>query len=114
MTVQFKHFRNRVWDYGTCSVEIDPRGGVTIAYVEGDGTSPIGIALCSAKDGYNKKIGRELATKRLQESPYIISNDELEWILQDDSVDSLTYDCYFAKAADHFKLFHILDRAILG
>ena len=41
-------------------------GGATIAYREIDGGVEYAVALCSEKDHYNKKIGRQIARGRLE------------------------------------------------
>lgn len=105
MMVQFKHFRNYQWDYNLNALAPHPRGGVTIAYVEGDETSEVGIAICSAADGFSKQVGRDTATKRLLTNPAIISSDALESILYTNSdINDLHYDSNLWRILDHFDL----------
>ena len=61
--VKYSHFREIDIDTGT----ILPCGGRTIAFISDDENLPInmGIADCSYKDTYNKKLGRMIATGRL-------------------------------------------------
>ena len=43
----------------------------TVAAVpSADGSFKIGIAICSAKDNFSKKVGRELSFKRATEDPF--------------------------------------------
>lgn len=72
----FRHVRSYAWDKSGLYVTSSSFGGVTIAVEElkhwilrqlnpGDFfDKKIGIAVCSEKDRFNKKIGRELAKSR--------------------------------------------------
>lgn len=45
----------------------DPRGGTTIAYELNEaGTAYYGMAICSPRDSYSRKLGRAVARGRLE------------------------------------------------
>ena len=45
--------------------DVLPQGGATVVTVEDDhGNRATGVAMCSSRDNYNKKIGRMIATGR--------------------------------------------------
>lgn len=75
--VQFSHKRNSKVS-NDFTLEIDPRGGATVALeipqswllkeikVGESFDKKVGIAICSTDDNYNKKLGRELAQSRMK------------------------------------------------
>lgn len=61
--VKFAHFRVISIAYGQT---VEPRGGVTIAYVGDKETVHMaGVAICSAEDNFNYHYGRQKAVGRL-------------------------------------------------
>lgn len=72
----FKHVRSFEWDSSRSRINASSFGGATVAVEElkpwilptlnpGDFfDKKIGIAICSEKDRFNKKVGRELAKSR--------------------------------------------------
>lgn len=45
---------------------IDNMGGITVAYTRNsDGTVNYALAICSDKDNYNKRLGRQISSGRL-------------------------------------------------
>lgn len=81
--IKFAHIRQH--DIIGGLYQLVGKGGTTIAY-EVNKTSKVininyGVARCSDKDNFAKKTGRELALKRLRESPMVIEvpNDIDTW-----------------------------------
>lgn len=70
--VRYEH--KRMVDNVNFKKVIQPRGGVTIAFVEDEHNEPkaVGAARCSNQDQYNKKVGRKIALER---ALYNLEND---------------------------------------
>jgi hypothetical protein len=66
MTIKFIHLRRRHPLFGN----LEPCGGVTVAYEVQDGHVTYTYSVCSPKDHYTKSIGRAVATGRLQ-APHV-------------------------------------------
>ena len=87
MSTKFIHLRHQtkdtIRDGAVILNEINPCGGMTIAYQVNDGGSVIGFApaKCHSKDNYNKQQGRAKATGRLKSEKYFvpINIDEKEF-----------------------------------
>lgn len=60
------------------------RGGYTFVLETEGSDFKIGIALCSEKDMFCRKTGKELALKHLMENPLIISLNEIKEIFLSD------------------------------
>jgi hypothetical protein len=87
--VQFCHDREWYYSYLSTFLLVDPKGGRTIAVEvptveEFFALNPslkmpvpvkIGIAVCSKKDLYNKKIGRELAVSRMKDVNFYVTTE---------------------------------------
>lgn len=58
-TVKVRHNRNT-----QLGVVVDPKGGSTEVRIEKDGIGANGEAVCSTKDNYSRKIGRNIALGR--------------------------------------------------
>jgi hypothetical protein len=70
---EVKYFHLRSGEYKV----VDNKGGMTFAWqIKPDGIY-VSYAVCSVKDNFNKKVGRELATKRLEEGIVQIINTEV-------------------------------------
>lgn len=63
MNIEFYYLRKNLGDHNTKKGH--PVGVVAIRN-NGDGTVNRGVAICSVKDNFNKKIGRGLAFQRLK------------------------------------------------
>lgn len=115
MTVQFKHFRNlsSYWDEdGDEFYRYNSMGGVTFAitHIKAEFYG-IGISVCSAKDGFNKKIGRDVAITRLNAQPYLITEENLNEIIKIPCLDYALDVPGFYAIADHFNLLHVIEKA---
>lgn len=86
--VRYKHLRLKVWDGGNYEQTYN-KGGVTIAYryLTGEETQQamgldiqpailVGFAGCSWADNFDRKLGREIAAKRLDKSQVVITGVE--------------------------------------
>lgn len=71
MAIQYKYYRN------TNETGVSVTGGLTIAYRIDDDSISYGYAICSDKDQFNKKIGKEVATFRLADEPTVFDEDEI-------------------------------------
>lgn len=60
-TVKVRHNRARPSD---TLASVDPKGGSTEVRIEKDGVGASGEAVCSAKDNYSRKVGRNIALGR--------------------------------------------------
>lgn len=87
--VRFKHLRLVTMDFDTMYEEVYNKGGITVAYrylysdelIELIGTDTIpailvGFAGCSYDDNFSRKLGRDIALKRLENSKVIIAGDD--------------------------------------
>ena len=53
------------WELRKLGCEISPRGGITeVALMTSDGLEAAGHALCSRRDNFSRRIGRDIATGR--------------------------------------------------
>lgn len=80
--IKFVHLRNYSSDNKR---EIEPRGGITLAITEKKDSFNVGLAHCSFKDNYNKKIGRLIANGRLinpRNGKFVYSFSKLNYDLQ--------------------------------
>lgn len=96
MITKYRHFRNIVKDFRTCSWVVSNLGGITLAYHEvltsdesGENEYQIGIAACSRKDNFEFKKGREVAANRLLKNPLTVNGEELESLLNCMSADEI-------------------------
>lgn len=96
MTIKYRHFRNIVEDFKTCSWVVSNLGGITLAYREvmaSEGCTgneyQIGVAACSNKDNFEFKKGREVSTNRLLKNPLTITGEELDSLLRCTSSDEV-------------------------
>lgn len=112
MTVQFKHFRNHIWDFDS-GWNTDPRGGATVvSRAISDTQVEVAIALCSGKDGFNKAIGRNVALGRLNKNPLVISVADLDELLDGNSVEHLVFwSDEGQRLLNHFSLEHVAYKA---
>ena len=69
--IYFKHLRLKKED------KLVAHGGLTLAIKTVDNTLYVGYAKCHSKDNYCKQTGRNLALKRLQNSPIEITTKEV-------------------------------------
>lgn len=116
MTIKYRHFRNIVEDFRTCSWVVSNLGGITLAYREvlasnesDENEYQIGVAACSNKDNFEFKKGREVATNRLLKNPLTITAEELDSLLRCTSSDEvvLGWEAMWEvveKIEDHFNL----------
>lgn len=85
--VRYKHLRLQVWDERMYEKTYN-KGGITIAYryLTGDETERaigldiqpailVGFAGCSWADNFDRKLGREIASKRLEKSQVVITGE---------------------------------------
>lgn len=63
MATKFMHFRNFIQGSGTADAL--PKGGATVAYVEGDTGISYGVSYCHDNDRYDRKKGRLIAEGRM-------------------------------------------------
>ena len=117
ITIKYRHFRNIVEDFRTCSWVVSNLGGITLAYREvltsgesGENEYQIGVAACSHKDNFEFKKGREVATNRLLKNPLTVNGEELESLLNCASSDEVAIGGeevvweVVQKIEDHFNL----------
>jgi glyceraldehyde-3-phosphate dehydrogenase/erythrose-4-phosphate dehydrogenase len=73
MSIQFKHLRDSTKGGATIAVNIESAdlSKVEINTVIGD--IKLGMSVCSTKDSFNKKIGRELAISRLKTTAFRVT-----------------------------------------
>lgn len=73
-SVRFLHFRD-VWDINDFDdlsekPQIEGKGGATVAYrQEPNGSFSYAIAVCSERDNFNRRIGRDISLGRLVKGP---------------------------------------------
>lgn len=68
LQIHFLHLRDRQPNSGG----VAPRGGCTIAFAQVDScTLALAAAYCSEKDQYCKRVGRAIATGRLQAGKWV-------------------------------------------
>jgi len=60
-----------------------PHGGLTALTEFTEDGVQVGVAICSEKDNYCKKTGRELATTRFKNKKTVISNKEIVDLLKE-------------------------------
>lgn len=86
--IKFKHLRNasQAVHVGSGLVArqgINNLGGLTLAFEEKtDGSFEVGAALCSKKDNFCYRVGRDKAIERLRSTPAILSREELNCLIQ--------------------------------
>jgi len=86
-SLKFIHLRR--WNYSDFyRDELNPKGGVTIAYSRPDENNrrTVALAICSEKDAYNRSLGRACATlKILNEKSFKVNVgwSEPEWVVED-------------------------------
>lgn len=86
--VRYKHLRLQVWDANHGDHTYN-KGGVTLAYkyltaeesvrALGREVQPailVGFAGCSWNDNFDRKLGREIASKRLEKSQVVIGGED--------------------------------------
>ena len=66
MTVKYLHIRYGTLDPLGSGVEVDNKGGATIAYTELDGFICLAPAWCSIEDNFSREVGRTIAADRLR------------------------------------------------
>ena len=76
-SVRFLHFRD-VWDINDFDdlsekPQIEGKGGATVAYQrEPNGSFSYAVALCSDRDNFNRRIGRDISLGRLVKGPAVV------------------------------------------
>lgn len=69
--IKYRHYRQLRRKEDTDDLEVDPRGGATVAYTRrtmgayGEQMYLVGIAYCNPRDNYQKHYGRDKAMGRL-------------------------------------------------
>ena len=109
--LQFWHERNKHTTYFECGSEytkVLAKGGATIALlvptlaeieameIGGEAKMKIGIARCSSEDNFNKKLGRDISTGRMQEETAkvlekFILHDQIYFTLRVHNIDIQIY-----------------------
>lgn len=85
--IKFKHLRNASQAYElapgrVARLGINNLGGLTLAFEEKtDGSFEVGAALCSKKDNFCYRVGRDKAIERLRSTPATLSREELECLI---------------------------------
>jgi hypothetical protein len=69
-----KFFHIRKYNNNSSNSSIS-NGGLTIAWYINNGDIVYSVAICSDKDDFNKKVGREIATRRLISDQKLIEHD---------------------------------------
>lgn len=78
--MKIRHFRNLHFCYKLHDVVPHNLGGYTIAFDRepDSGDVKIGIAACSSKENFNKRVGRTIAAQRLNSEPVIVNSEQFE------------------------------------
>ena len=74
--IKYRHFREYIQD------KIAQHGGVSIAIYRYDKYALVGIAICSNKDNFSKKSGRNIATVRLNLERKVIDIKDVKRFLE--------------------------------
>ena len=99
-SVRFLHFRN-AWlcnDFDDIDDKplIEGKGGATVAYRrEPNGSFSYAVALCSDRDNFNRRIGRDISLGRLVKGPAVVVPEQTldEWLEILDNVD-IAFEAY--------------------
>jgi hypothetical protein len=70
-----KFFHIRKYNNNSHNHNSISNGGLTIAWYINNGAIVYSVAICSDKDDFNKKVGREIATRRLISDQKLIEHD---------------------------------------
>ncbi len=92
METELKFIHIRRFKYDPAFVfrdEISPKGGITIGYTKPDrkGYRKVAVAVCSEKDAYCRKTGREKVIERFKDGKYftvrVDDYDQPGWVVDD-------------------------------